>query len=63
VKDAGNSLVFQNPSLYYIILRTFKHVWRVSQATQNFKASLILYQPTLAKNWQEREPDCAWQTN
>jgi hypothetical protein len=49
VKDAGNSLFPQNSSLYYIILRTFKHIWRVSQATQNFTASLTSYQPRLLK--------------
>lgn len=32
MKGAGNSLVFQNPSLYYIILGTVKHVRRVGQA-------------------------------
>jgi len=49
VKDAGNSLFLQNSSLYYIILRTFKHIWRVSQATHNFTASFTLYQPHLLK--------------
>jgi len=63
VKGAGNSLVFQNPNLYYIILRTVKHVWRVSQAIQNFTVSLTPYQPSPTKNLQQREPNCAWQTN
>lgn len=49
MKDAGNSLFLQNSSLYYIILRTFKHIWRVSQATPNFTASLTSYQPHLLK--------------
>jgi len=63
VEGAGNSLVFQNSSPYYIIPHTVKHVWRMSQITQNFTAPLTPYQPSPPKNLQQREPNCAWQTN